>query len=373
MSAGVSVGKALVLGQPHAKVTRQEVAEADVPRELERLEQGLLATRAQLQEVQSQVTHAMGAKDAGIFEAHLMVLDDPTLLEGVTRLINEERVTAEWAFHHIAERFAQTLEALPDDYLRERVADLRDVAMRVVNNISGHEDAQDLARLKEPCIVIAHDLAPSQTARLDKRLVLGFGTDVGGKTSHTAILARSLRIPAVVGLQGASHALHAGQMVLLDGFNGLVILNPTDQTLFQYGQIEERQKGFEARLREIHDQPAVTLDGAQITLSANVEEASDAAEVKLAGGEGVGLFRTEFLFLNRTTLPSEEEQFLAYKAAVEAMKGMAWESPRGPMSIDPATRDVVQNVYIRKVEKTAGELYNTEFKTYPNVKDPAKP
>jgi len=150
--------------------------------------------------------------------------------------------------------------------------------------------------------------------------VLGFGTDVGGKTSHTAIMARSLRIPAVVGLQKASQQLHSGQIVLLDGFNGLVILNPTDQTLFEYGQIEQRQKSFDERLREIHDQPAVTLDGAQITLSANVEEATDAAEVKIAGGEGVGLFRTEFLFLNRTTLPSEEEQYRAYLQVASELK-----------------------------------------------------
>ena len=320
VATGVCVGKILLLGQQRAKISRHEVSEADVPRELERLELGLLATRQQLREIQHQVMQAMGAKDASIFEAHVLVLDDPTLLEGVTRMIGDERVTAEWAFHTVAERFAHTLESLPDDYLRERVADLRDVAARVVNNLIGHEEAVDVAHLKEPCIIIAHDLAPSTTARLDKKMVLGFGTDVGGKTSHTAIMARSLRIPAVVGLQDASHQLHNGQTVLLDGFTGVVILNPTDQTLFQYGQIEERQKSFEDKLREIHDQPAVTLDGAQITLSANVEEASDAVEVKLAGAEGVGLFRTEFLFLNRSTLPSEEEQYQAYYQVASELK-----------------------------------------------------
>ena len=277
VSTGVCVGKILVLGQQRAPITRQVISEADVALQLEHLEQGLMTTRKQLNEIQQQVTQAMGAKDASIFEAHLLVLDDPTLLEGVARMIAEERVTAEWAFYTIAERFAQTLEALPDDYLRERVADLRDVASRVVNNLVGHEETVDLANLKEPCIVIAHDLAPSTTARLDKKMVLGFGTDVGGKTSHTAIIARSLRIPAVVGLQKASQQLHAGQTVLLDGFTGQVILNPTDQTLFEYGQIEQRQKSFDERLREIHDQPAVTLDGAQIILSANIEEATDAA------------------------------------------------------------------------------------------------
>jgi len=320
VSAGVCVGKILVLGQQRVQIERQAVPEEDVPRQLERLEQGLLATRQQLHDIQHQVTQAMGAKDASIFEAHVLVLDDPTLLEGVTRMIADEKVTAEWAFHVVAERFANTLESLPDDYLRERVADLRDVAGRVVNNLLGHEEAVDVANLKAPCVVIAHDLAPSTTARLDKKMVLGFGTDVGGKTSHTAIMARSLRIPAVVGLQNVSHQIHTGQTVLLDGFTGLVILNPTDQTLFQYGQIEQRQKSFEERLREIHDQPAVTLDGAQITLSANVEEATDGAEVKLAGGEGVGLFRTEFLFLNRSSLPSEEEQYQAYRQVAADLK-----------------------------------------------------
>jgi len=320
VSSGVCVGKVLVLGQQRAQITREEVAEAVVPQQLERLEQGLMATRQQLHEIQQQVTQGMGAKDASIFEAHLLVLDDPTLLEGVTRMIAEEKVTAEWAFHIVAERFAHTLETVADDYLRERVSDLRDVAARVVNNLIGHHDDVDLAHLKEPCIVIAHDLSPSITARLDKNKVLGFGTDVGGKTSHTAIMARSLRIPAVVGLQKISHQLHAGQTVLLDGFNGLVILNPTDQTLFEYGQIEQRQKSFEERLHEIRDHPAVTLDGAQITLSANVEEATDAAEVKLVGGEGVGLFRTEFLFLNRATLPTEEEQYQTYRQVASELK-----------------------------------------------------
>ncbi len=320
VAAGVCVGKVLLLDPQRARIERQEIPEADIPRQLERLEQGLLATRQQLHDLQQQVTQAMGAKDASIFEAHVLVLDDPTLLEGVTRMIANEKVTAEWAFHSIAEHFAKTLEALPDDYLRERVADLRDVAARVVNNLLGHHEEVDVASLKQPCIILAHDLPPSTTARLDKKMVLGFATDVGGKTSHTAILARSLRIPAVVGLQDASHKLHNGQTVLLDGFTGLVILNPTDQTLFQYGQIEQRQKSFEQRLREIHDQPAVTLDGAQITLSANVEEATDDAEVKLAGAEGVGLFRTEFLFLNRTTLPTEEEQYQAYRQVAAELK-----------------------------------------------------
>ncbi|MEK7706602.1 MAG: phosphoenolpyruvate--protein phosphotransferase, partial [Verrucomicrobiota bacterium] len=178
----------------------------------------------------------------------------------------------------------------------------------------------DLRHLKEPCIIIAHDLTPSKTALLDRQHVLGFATDIGSKTSHTAIMARSLRIPAVVGLKNASEKLETGQFVLLDGFNGVIVINPTDQTLFEYGQLVRRQASLEEKLREVVGQPAVTLDNHRILLSANVEQAGDTEAVKAAGAEGVGLFRTEYLFINRDAPPGEEEQFQAYRQAAAALK-----------------------------------------------------
>jgi phosphotransferase system enzyme I (PtsI) len=220
----------------------------------------------------------------------------------------------------VAERYAATLAAIEDDYLRERANDMRDVTARVLNNLLGRDEEADLRHLKEPCLVISHDLSPSNTAQLDKRHVLGFATDVGSKTSHTAIMARSLRIPAVVGLVNAAATLQSGQYALLDGFNGVLILNPTDQTLHEYGQLIRRQATLQEKLRDIQLKPAVTLDGHRVFLSANIEQASDAEQVKLFGAEGVGLFRTEYLFINRERLPREEQQYQAYREAAAALK-----------------------------------------------------
>src|SRR5205814_738761 len=193
-------------------------------------------TRHEILDVQRRVSTAMGAKEGSIFDAHLLVLEDRTLIDEVVRTINDEKVNAEFAFHKVAERYATTLAAIEDDYLRERASDMRDVTARVLNNLLGVADEVDLKNLKEPCIIISHDLTPSNTAQLDKLKVLGFATDIGSKTSHTAIMARSLRIPAVVGLKVASEEFETGQYALLDGYNGVVVLNPTDQTLFEYGQ-----------------------------------------------------------------------------------------------------------------------------------------
>jgi phosphotransferase system enzyme I (PtsI) len=176
-----------------------------------------------------------------------------------------------------------------------------------------------LPSLREPSIIVAHDLTPSQTAQLDRKLVLGFATDVGSKTSHTAILARSLGLPAVVGLQGGSANLQTGLYALLDAYNGVLIINPTDQTLFEYGQIVRRQSDLAEKLRDLRDKPAVSFDGVNVTLSANVEGSDDIEAVQQAGAEGVGLFRTEYLYLNRPDLPSEEDQFQEYKKVAEAL------------------------------------------------------
>jgi phosphotransferase system enzyme I (PtsI) len=264
----------------------------------------------------------MGSQEGSIFDAHLLVLEDRTLLDEVVRVIQESRVNAEYAFHTVAERYAATLAAIDDDYLRERATDMRDVTARVLSNLLGIEAEIDLRHLKEPCIIISHDLTPSSTAQLDKRHVLGFATDVGSKTSHTAIMARSLRIPAVVGLKTLSEELETGQYALLDGFNGVIISNPTDQTLYEYGQIIRKQVTLQEKLRDILLKPAVTLDGHRVLLSANIEQAADVESVKAYGAEGVGLFRTEYLFIDRDHLPNEEQQYQAYRSVAAALKPM---------------------------------------------------
>src|SRR6266478_2117726 len=315
VSGGVCRGKILVLAPSHPVITRQSVSEAGLAEEINRLEKALVQTRQQILEVQKKVSQKMGAQEGSIFDAHLLVLEDRTLLDEVIRVIQQEKVNAEYAFHLVAERYATTLAAIEDDYLRERATDMRDVTVRVLNNLLGVEAEVDLRHLKEPCIIVSHDLTPSNTAQLDKRNVLGFATDVGSKTSHTAIMARSLRIPAVVGLNDASDQLESGLYALLDGFNGTIIVSPTDQTLFEYGQLVRKQATLEEKLRDLTDKPAVSLDGHRVVLSANIEQAEDAQSVKANGADGVGLFRTEYLFLNREHQPDEELQYQAFRSA----------------------------------------------------------
>jgi phosphotransferase system enzyme I (PtsI) len=316
----VSRGKILVLGRARPTIAERHVADGDLAEEVNRLEKALVQTRHQILEVQRKVSEGMGAQEGGIFEAHLLVLEDRTLLDEVVRVIQQQKVNAEHAFHVVAERYAAMLSAIEDEYLRERATDMRDVTMRVLNNLLGVEEDVDLRHLKEPCIIISHDLTPSNTAQLDKRNALGFATDVGSKTSHTAIMARSLRIPAVVGLKDASAQLENGQQALLDGLNGVLIVNPTDQTLFEYGQLILRQATLQQRLRDLLHEPAVTLDGHRVLLNANIESATDTEQVKANGAEGVGLFRTEYLFLNREHLPGEEQQYQSYREAAVALK-----------------------------------------------------
>jgi phosphotransferase system enzyme I (PtsI) len=297
-----------------------QLTEAELAQEVERLEKALVLTRHQILEIQRKVGEGMGAQEGSIFDAHLLVLEDRTLLDEVVRVIREEKVNAEHAFHTVAERYAATLAAIEDEYLRERATDMRDVTTRVLNNLLGLEEEADLRHLKEPCIIVCHDLTPSNTAQLDKRNVLGFATDVGSKTSHTAIMARSLRIPAVVGLKDVSGQVESGQYALLDGLNGVLIVNPSDQALFEYAQLILRQATLQQRLRDLLTEPAVTLDGCRVLLNANIEQAADAEQVKANGAEGVGLFRTEYLFLNREHLPGEEQQYQAYREAAAALK-----------------------------------------------------
>jgi phosphotransferase system enzyme I (PtsI) len=320
VSDGVCRGKILVLHRARHVIARREISAGETDSEATRFEKSLVQTRQQIMEVQRKVVENLGAKEADIFEAHLLMLEDHALVGEAIRLIKDDKVNAEYAFHSVAERYAAALLTANDEYLRERAADMRDLTSRVLDNLLEVKDVFDLQHLTEPCILVSHDLSPSTTAQLNKKFVLGFATDIGGKTSHTAIMARSLGIPAVVGLQTASQELDTGDYALLDGYNGTVIVNPTDQTLFAYGQLAKIKASLEEKLREIREQPAVTLDGKPIHLSANIEDQKDIAAVIANGAEGVGLFRTEFLFINRDSLPTEEEQYKVYREVAAALK-----------------------------------------------------
>ena len=320
VSAGVCKGKILVLDKAHHKIEKRDILDTEVAGEITRFQHALVQTRGQLQEVQRQLTQSLGPGQASIFDAHLLVLEDPSLIDEVVRVIEQKKVNAEHAFHTVTERYSAALSKVEDEYLRERATDMRDVSARVLGHLLGQADPVDLRQLSEPCIIISHDLTPSKTAQLDRKNVLGFATDIGSRTSHTAIMARSLRIPAVVGLKNASELLQNGDYALLDGFNGVVIINPTDQTLFEYGVLVRKQVSLEEKLRDALHQPAITLDNHHIFISANIEQAADTVGVKSSGAEGVGLFRTEYLFINRELPPTEEEQYQAYRQAAEALK-----------------------------------------------------
>ncbi len=320
VSAGVCRGKLLVLDKPRQGIEKRELAEADIPDELNRLQQALLKTREQLQEVQRQLAQSLGAGQASIFDAHLLVLEDPSVIDEVVRVIQQDKLNAEFAFHQVTDRYIGALAKVEDEFLRERATDMRDVSGRVMNNLLGVHEQVDLSKLTEPCIIIAHDLTPSKTAQMDRKFVLGFATDIGSRTSHTAIMARSLRIPAIVGLKTASETLANGEYALLDGYNGNIVVNPTDQTLFEYGQLVRKQVSLEEKLRDALNQHAVTLDNHRIFISANIEQAGDTESVHNSGAEGVGLFRTEYLYINRAQPPTEEEQYQAYRQVAAALK-----------------------------------------------------
>lgn len=308
---GIVTGKVWVHGRSEVVISPREVPPEQVEAEVARLEEALIVARRQLSEIQEKVSQDMGDGNAAVFDAHLLVLDDPSLIEEVVRRIRDERHSAEYSFDAVASQFVKSMAELNDEYLRERAADIRDVAQRVLRCLTGHS-AEDLRTVGEPCIVLAYDLAPADTACIDKTKVIGFCTDIGSKTSHTAIMARALGIPAVVGMHDATQRVHEGDFVLLDGYGGLLILNPSKQTLFEYGQLETRRHSIEASFVGLRDEPAVTVDGHRVALEANIEMPDDVPDVLANGADGVGLFRTEYLFINRDDIPSEEEQYQAY-------------------------------------------------------------
>jgi phosphotransferase system enzyme I (PtsI) len=319
VSPGIARGQVHVVRDELDEVVRYRIAPSQVGDEISRFETALIQTRMQILEMQQRIAESIGAKDAAIFDAHLLVVEDRTLIDEVLRKLETDLCNVEWIFQEVATRYAETLNKIDDPYLRERALDIQDVTKRVIHNLQGKAPKTFLA-LTEPHILVAHNLTPSDTASMDRAKVLGIATDHGSRTSHAAILARSLNIPAIVGLHDITAKLETGQHVLLDGSDGCLIVDPTPQTFAHYAEIESRRAKVTARLKELRETTSTTRDGRHIVLSANIELPEDVEAVHANGAEGIGLYRTEFLYLNRTTLPTEDEQYKIYRRVAERVR-----------------------------------------------------
>jgi phosphotransferase system enzyme I (PtsI) len=319
VSPGMACGKTHVVRDDQDDVVRYRIAPSQAADEIGRFETALIQTRMQILEMQQRIAESIGAKDAAIFDAHLLVVEDRTLIDEVLRKLETDLCNVEWVFQEVATRYAETLNKIDDPYLRERALDIQDVTKRVIRNLQGKAPKTFLA-LNEPHVLIAHNLTPSDTASINRAYVLGIATDLGSRTSHAAILARSLNIPAIVGLHDVTAKLETGEHVLLDGSDGLLIVDPTPQTIEHYAEIESRRAKVAAKLKELRTTRSTTRDGRHVVLSANIELPQDVEAVAANGAEGIGLYRTEFLYLNRSNLPTEHEQFETYRKVAERVR-----------------------------------------------------
>jgi len=317
-SSGVSICKALVLKEVKYNIEKKNIE--DVPKEIDSLHAALKLSREQLSNVKKITENKMGKDNAEIFEAHLLMLDDPELIGEIEGKIKNESLNAEFAVKSTVETFVSIFEQMDNEYMRERAADIRDIGKRLLNNLLGVV-YRSISDLEDKCIIVTKDLTPSDTAQMDHEKVLGIVTDIGGSTSHSAIMARSLEIPAVVGLGNISEVVKEGDLLIIDGDEGLVIINPDIETLQRYKNKHEKNEQAKQELKKLMDTESITIDGRKVELAGNIGTPDNVLGVLKNGGEGIGLFRTEFLYMNKENFPSEEEQFNAYKAVLEGMRG----------------------------------------------------
>ncbi len=316
VSPGVAIGEVVVFAQEGATISERVISERDVPLEIARFEEALIKTRHQISELQHKVSSELGEKHASIFDAHLLVVDDRYFVEEVIRGLRDKQRNVEVVLNDVAGRYIEMLNRVEDDYLRERAADVRDVTRRISKNLAG-ERMDRMDQLERPCIAVAHDFSPSDTAGMNRDIVQALVADSGSATSHTAIMARALEVPAVVGLHNISKQVSSGETLLVDGGKGLVIIRPTSERLFAYAQRAEDHKSILCELETLKDKPSETKDGYYVPIAANIELPAEIPAIEKYGAKGIGLFRTEFLFLNENDLPDEDEQTRVYSEAAD--------------------------------------------------------
>jgi len=310
-SPGIAIGKVYILKGDLVKVEQRDVEKSQIQSEIDSFETALELTKADLMNLQSKAKSKIGKEGEKLFDVYKLLLEDVAVIDETISRIKSERKNADYVYYSVMVKFQETLEAAKDEYFNGRVADIRDVKRRVIRHIQGKRHSF-LSRIAEKSIIVARELTPLDTVQLDRSKVLAFATDVGGKTSHAAIMAQSLQIPSVVGLKNISTAVQNGDMLIINGKMGEVIINPTKNELKFYHHVQSRYSSLRTRLESVKDLPARTTDGKDIELSANIEFPDDVQSVKKFGARGIGLFRTEFLFLAKSELPTEEDQYKEY-------------------------------------------------------------
>ncbi|HBI8803190.1 TPA: phosphoenolpyruvate--protein phosphotransferase [Staphylococcus aureus] len=318
-SDGVAIAKAYLLVEPDLTFDKNEKV-TDVEGEVAKFNNAIEASKVELTKIRNNAEVQLGSDKAAIFDAHLLVLDDPELIQPIQDKIKNENANAATALTDVTTQFVTIFESMDNEYMKERAADIRDVSKRVLSHILGIE-LPNPSMIDESVVIVGNDLTPSDTAQLNKEFVQGFATNIGGRTSHSAIMSRSLEIPAIVGTKSITQEVKQGDMIIVDGLNGDVIVNPTEDELIAYQDKRERYFADKKELQKLRDADTVTVDGVHAELAANIGTPNDLPGVIENGAQGIGLYRTEFLYMGRDQMPTEEEQFEAYKEVLEAMNG----------------------------------------------------
>lgn len=321
MKKGIPSSKGYAIGYVYLKkdeeIDLNEKKFTSIEEEIQRLNESVEKSKYQLEEIKKKAEESIGKSGAEIFSAHIMLLEDEEFIGAMKKIIEDEKVIAEQSVDKAANTFAEMFSLMDDSYMKERAADIRDIGKRLIKNLSGKED--DAAEFKENTVIVAHDLTPSDTAQLDKEKVCAFLTDIGGFTSHSSILARTLEIPCVVGMNDITTSVKTGDKIIVDGTEGIAIINPDEETLKKYEKLKEEYENEKLKLRRLINVDAVTKSGKRVIVAGNIGSPKDVDKVLEVGGEGIGLFRTEFLFMGKDDFPTEQEQFEAYKYVASKM------------------------------------------------------
>lgn len=317
-SPGISLGKILIYEEADIIINKKQIE--NPKEEVNKLETAIEKGKEQIEQLYEKTLKNVGEGEAEIFNAHKMMIEDPEFINDIKEKISSEEVNVEWAVREVADNYIKLFEAIEDDYLRERVSDLKDVSNRLLRILLRIE-TKDLGSLNEECIIIAKDLTPSDTAQMNKEMVMGFVTELGGKTSHVSIIARSLEIPAIAGIKDITNIAKDGDMIIIDGEEGIALLNPSKEDIVSYENKKREYEEFKIKLQKMIGKESISKDGVKVEIAANIGTPEDIDKVIENDGEGVGLYRTEFLYMDGDKLPTEEEQFVAYKVVAERLEG----------------------------------------------------